>query len=100
MGSDMGISTTGSNRWSMSSFKTTLTVVLLLLGLGIYLYGPPFTPRLHAAAVRACNDHAGGNYRSYRLSWHVGVGPHWTCWDASRPSEQPVDMGWWVGPLQ
>ena len=54
---------------------------------------------MHDAAVAKCNDYASGNYRSFRLSWTVGVRPHWTCWDASRPEEPEVSFGWWVNPF-
>ena len=95
----MGISATGTSHWSMTSLKASIAVVVGVIVLGFYMYGPPITPKLHAAAMDACNDHSGGNYRDFRLSWHVGVGPHWTCWDAGRPNQQAYDMGWWVSPV-
>ncbi|MGZ4469428.1 MAG: hypothetical protein ACXVXB_13175 [Nocardioidaceae bacterium] len=96
----MPISKTATSTWSMKTLKTTILALVAVLAVAIYLFGPPTFPRLKNAAIQACNEHAGGNYRSYRLSWHVGVGPHWSCWDASKPTHPPVDMGWWVSPLR
>jgi hypothetical protein len=54
---------------------------------------------MRTAAVGQCNEHAQGNWRSYRLSWEVGVHPHWRCADASRPEEKAVSLGWWTNPF-
>ena len=54
---------------------------------------------MRKAAAGECNDHAEGNCRSFRLSWTVGVLPHWSCWDASRPQKDPVSLGWWTNPF-
>ena len=63
-----------------------------------YLYGPAVTPALSAGAAAECNELAGGNYRSYRLTWESGIRPHWTCGDASAPEAPATDLGWWVTP--
>jgi hypothetical protein len=95
----MGVSATGSRRWSIRSLKRFLTGSSLLLVGALYLYGPPVTPALHNAAADACNLHAKSNYRSYGLSWYVGLRPHWQCADASRPKAPALDYGWWVNPF-
>jgi hypothetical protein len=96
----MGISASGANGLSMSTIKTIFIVGALLVAAGFYLYGPPVTPSLRAAAVSACNEHAGGNFRSYRLHWQTGRSPHWSCWDAGNPERLPVNYGWWVNPFR
>jgi len=65
-----------------------------------YLFGPATAPLLQQAATNRCNDYAEGNFRSYRLSWHVGLLPHWTCWDASRPQRDAVSLGWSPNPFR
>lgn len=96
----MGVSAVGARGLSMSTIRSTLIVFAVFFAFGVYFYGPPVTPGLRAAATEACNEYAGGNFRSYRLSWESGPGstPHWSCWDASRPTERPVSFGWWVNP--
>jgi hypothetical protein len=83
----------------MRPLRRFLAGCLLLLVGALYLYAPPVTPALHNAAAGACNQHAKSNYRSYRLSWHVGIRPHWLCADASKPGEPALNYGWWVNPL-
>jgi hypothetical protein len=95
----MGISATGSRGLSMTSIKSMFAVGAVVVGGAFYLYGPPVTPTLRAAAASACNEHSGGNFRSFRLHWDVGTKPAWTCWDASRPDRQAVSLGWWVDPF-
>ena len=94
----MGVSVTGASGRSLARMRTAGLTLGLLGGAAFYLYGPPVTPALHGAAAAECNDLAGGNYRSYRLDWVVGTRPHWLCGNASRPREEPVDMGWMVLP--
>ena len=77
------------------------TMMAVLFGFGVYFYGPPVTPALRAAATEACNEYAGGNFRSYRLEWvsWPGDNPHWSCWDARKPMEKAISLGWWVNPF-
>lgn len=65
-----------------------------------YLYGPAASPAMHKQAIRECNEHAEGNWRSFRLTWNVGVYPHWTCHDASKPTQPAVSLGWWTNPFE
>jgi hypothetical protein len=74
-------------------------VVVVVCAVLCYLYGPAFAPATRTAAAGQCNEHARGNWRSYRLSWEVGVYPHWRCADASRPDEAAVSLGWWTNPF-
>jgi hypothetical protein len=83
----------------MRTVRQISVAVIAVFVVLAYLYGPAFTPGFRNAALTECNDHAEGNFRSYRLSWHVGVYPHWSCWDASRPDAAPVNLGWWTNPL-
>jgi hypothetical protein len=94
----MGVSATGSNLTFRMVRRLAVGVIAVFVVLA-YLYGPPATPGMRDSAVAQCNDHAEGNFRSFRLSWHVGVYPHWSCWDASRPSTAPLNLGWWTNPL-
>lgn len=64
-----------------------------------YLYGPAASPPMRNEAIARCNQHAEGNWRSFRLDWNVGVYPHWTCWDASRPRRKAISLGWWTNPF-
>lgn len=84
----------------MAGIRSTFGVGALLVAAAFYLYGPPVTPTFRAAAVSACNEHSGGNFRSYRLHWDFGTRPHWSCWDASRPQQNAVSFGWWVNPFR
>ena len=97
----MGISASGQTGLSARSRRSMLVVIFVLLGTIVYFYGPAVTPRVAEAAAARCNDHANGNFRSYRLEWVSGPGstPHWSCWDASRPQERAVNLGWWVNPF-
>ena len=95
----MGVSATASRTLSMTTVKRLAAAVVVIFATLYYLYGPAATPAVHDAAVAKCNDHASGNYRSFRLSWDVGLHPHWTCWDASRPEAPAVSFGWWVNPF-
>ncbi len=92
----MGVSVSGGTGRSMATLRTVFAVVGAASAVAFYFYGPLVTPLMHAAAVSSCNEHAGGDFRSYRLSWHVGTRPHWTCWDARDPVKPAVDLGWWV----
>ncbi len=94
----MAVSASGSSLALRTVRRLAASVLLLAVVLG-YLYGPPAAPATREAAISACNRHAQGNERSFRLTWHVGVYPHWTCWDASRPAAAPVSLGWWAGPV-
>ena len=94
----MGLSLSGSSL-TFTAVRRLSAVVVVVFTVLAYLYGPAVSPAMRDAAVARCNDHAEGNYRSYRLSWDVGVRPHWTCWDASRPTEAAVSLGWWTSPF-
>lgn len=95
----MGVSATASRTITAAVVKRGAIAVLVIFATLYYLYGPAATPAVHDAAVAKCNDHASGNYRSFRISWKVDYQPHWTCWDASRPEEPEVSFGWWVNPF-
>jgi len=95
----MPVSVTGSSVTFKLVRQLSVVVVLVFCTLA-YLYGPAASPALRNAAVDQCNDYAQGNYRSFRLSWHVGVYPHWSCWDASRPADKAVSLGWWTNPFR
>jgi len=75
-------------------------VVVLVFAVLAYLYGPAASPAMRDTAIDQCNDYAQGNFRSFRLSWNVGVYPHWTCWDASRPETAAISLGWWTNPFR
>ena len=94
----MGVSLSGSRLTFKIIRRTSFSVVVIFCALA-YLYGPAAAPAMRNAAITECNDYAQGNYRSLRLSWNVGVRPHWTCSDASRPEEQAVSLGWWTNPF-
>lgn len=98
----MGISATGQTGLSMRGVLSMLVVVAILLGTIVYFYGPAVAPRVSDAARAECNEYAGGNFRSFRLEWVTGPGerPHWSCWDASRPEERAISLGWWVDPFR
>jgi hypothetical protein len=95
----MGVSVTASSTVTTNLIIKALVSVAVVLATLFYLYGPPATPALRDAAVAKCNDHASGNYRSFRLDWQVGFHPHWTCWDAGKPQSAEVSFGWWVNPF-
>ncbi len=95
----MGVSVTGSGGLSSETLKRMIVAVTAVLATLMYLYGPAAMPAVHNAAIAKCNDHASGNFRSFRLSWVVGWHPHWTCWDAHRPQEPEISFGWWVNPF-
>ena len=40
------------------------------------------------------------NSNASRLTWNVGVYPHWTCHDASKPTQPAVSLGWWTNPFE
>ena len=96
----MGISATGQAGLSMRAVRSMLVVIFVLLGTFYYFYGPLITPRIQEAALAACNEHAGGNFRSYRLEWvsWPETDPHWSFWDARKPAQRPISLGWWVTP--
>jgi hypothetical protein len=93
----MGVSVSGSDLTFTTVRRMAVAVVAIFCTL-FYLYGPAASPTLHDAAISECNDHAEGNWRSYRLTWHVSVYPHWTCGDASRPAKREISLGWWTDP--
>ena len=97
----MGISASGRSGLSMRAIRSMLVVIFVLVGTFFYFYGPLVTPTVANAAESACNEYAGGNFRSYRLAWvsWPDTDPHWACWDASRPTEQAISLGWWVNPF-
>jgi hypothetical protein len=94
----MAVSAVGSNL-TFDLVRRLAVGVVVIFGVLAYLYGPAASPAMHRAAISQCNDHAEGNFRSYRLSWDVGVLPHWTCWDASRPRRDAISLGWWTNPF-
>lgn len=97
----MGISAIGQSGLSTRSIRSMLIVIFVLLGTAVYFYGPLVTPTVAQAAVDECNEHAGGNFRSYRLEWVTWPDePHWSCWDARSPQEKAVSLGWWVNPFR
>lgn len=94
----MGVSQSGSSL-GLVVIRRAAAAVAVILGVLAYLYGPAVSPALRNEAIAQCNDHAEGNWRSFRLAWNVGVYPHWTCWDASQPEEKAVSLGWWTNPF-
>ncbi len=95
----MAVSAVGTNLTFNMVRRLAVAVVVIFCVLG-YLYGPAATPAMRDAAVGECNSHAQGNFRSFRLAWVVGIHPHWTCWDASHPDENEIDLGWWTNPFR
>ena len=95
----MGVSLSGSSLTFVMVRRMAVAVVVIFVVL-TYLYGPAASPAMHSSAIAECNDHAQGNWRSFRLTWKVGVYPHWTCWDASRPTENAISLGWWTSPFR
>lgn len=94
----MGVSASGSSLTFTTVRRLAVAIVAIFVVLA-YLYGPAASPAMRNAAIAQCNEHAEGNYRSFRLSWNVGVYPQWSCWDASRPEEDAVSLGWWTNPF-
>lgn len=94
----MGVSVTGSDLGFTMVRRAAVAVIAIFVVLG-YLYGPAISPAMRTAAVGQCNDHAEGNWRSYRLSWDIGVYPHWMCGDSSKPTEAAISLGWWTNPF-
>jgi len=94
----MPVSAVGSNLTFSIVGRLAVGVVAMFCVLS-YLYGPAASPALRNAAIAQCNEHAEGNFRSFRLSWRVGVYPHWTCWDAGRPEDDAISLGWWTNPF-
>ena len=94
----MGVSLSGSDLTFTTVRRLAVGILVLFVTL-FYLYGPAASPPMHDAAVAQCNDYAQGNWRSYRLSWRVGVYPHWECGDASRPQRADISLGWWNDPF-
>ncbi len=97
----MGVSATGQTGLSIRSVKSLFIVLVVCFGIGVYFYGPPVTPAFRSAANEACNEYAGGNFRSYQLDWISAPGstPHWSCWDERRPQKRAISLGWWVDPF-
>lgn len=94
----MGVSASGSDRTFTTVRRLGAGVAVVFVVLA-YLYGPAVSPAMHTAAIGQCNDHAEGNWRSFRLTWVVGVYPHWSCSDESAPTENAVSLGWWTSPF-
>jgi hypothetical protein len=94
----MQVSLSGASLTFQMVKRLAVSVVAVFAVLG-YLYGPAASPAMRDRAVAECNDHAEGNWRSFRLTWNVGVRPHWTCWDAARPNEAAISLGWWTSPF-
>jgi hypothetical protein len=94
----MGVSVSGSSLTFTMVRRSTIAVIAIFVVLS-YLYGPAVSPAMRTAAIGQCNDHAEGNWRSYRLSWKVGIYPHWLCADASKPNRSAVSLGWWTNPF-
>lgn len=80
----------------MRTIRSASAAGAAALATAFYFFGPVMTPLMHGAALKTCNDLAGGNYRSFRLTWQVSSHPHWSCWDASKPMKPTVNLGWWV----
>ena len=94
----MGVSASGSDvRFTM--VRRAAVAVIAIFAALCYVYGPAVSPAMHTAAIAECNDHADGNWRSYRLNWDVGVYPHWMCGDASKPANAAISLGWWTNPF-
>jgi hypothetical protein len=94
----MRVSLSGQNLTFTMVRRLSVAVVVIFVVLG-YLYGPAASPAMRNQAIAECNNHAAGDFRSFRLDWNVGVYPHWTCWDASRPEREGVSLGWWTNPF-
>ena len=94
----MAVSAVGTNLTFNVVRRLAASVVVIFCVLA-YLYGPAATPAMHDSARNECNAYAHGNFRSFRLAWDVGVRPHWTCWDASNPEKDEIDLGWWTNPF-
>jgi hypothetical protein len=94
----MAVSAVGTNLTFRMVRRMAAVVVVVFFVLS-YLYGPAATPALRSSATNECNAQAHDDFRDYRLVWQVGVRPHWTCWDASRPNRAAVDLGWWTDPF-
>src|SRR5680860_783484 len=84
-------------RMPIARLRLIAAALAAALLFGFYVYGPPITPAMQTAAAETCNEHAEGNFRSYRLEWEISVVPHWRCSDVSKPGEEPVNLGWWAG---
>lgn len=89
---------TAESTISTTSIRNFAVVVGVLVGFAFYLYGPPVTPVMQAAAVATCNKMTGGDYRNYELRWALGTEPHWVCLDRNDPGAGAIDLGWWVTP--
>ena len=94
----MRVSLSGSDLTFAMVRRLAVGVIVVFVVLG-YMYGPAASPAMRTKAVDECNAHAGGDYRSYRLSWNVDWHPHWVCWDANRPRTPAVSLGWWTNPF-
>ena len=70
----MGVSASGSSLTFTTVRRLAVAIVAIFVVLA-YLYGPAASPAMRNAAIAQCNEHAEGNYRSFRLSWNVGVYP-------------------------
>jgi len=94
----MRVSLSGSDLTFQMVRRLSVAVVVVFVVLA-YLYGSPATPAVRDASAAQCNGYAHGDYRSFRLTWHVRARPNWTCWDISRPTLAPVSLGWWTSPF-
>jgi hypothetical protein len=94
----MAVSAVGTSLTFNMVRRLAVAVVVIFCVLS-YLYGPATTPALRDSAMNKCNNYAHGNYRSFRLGWEIGLHPHWTCWDASRPEKDQISLGWWTNPF-
>ena len=94
----MQVSLSGQSLTFQMVRRLSVVVIIIFVVLA-YLYGPAASPAMRNQAIAECNDHAEGNWRSFRLNWNVGVYPHWTCWDANKPMKKAVSLGWWTNPF-
>jgi hypothetical protein len=94
----MQVSLSGQSLTFQMVRRLSVVVIICFVVLA-YLYGPAASPAMRNQAIAECNDHAEGNWRSFRLNWNVGVYPHWTCWDASKPMKKAISLGWWTNPF-
>ena len=95
----MAVSAVGANL-NFDLIRRVAVGVVVGFVLFAYFFGPATAPLLRQSATARCNAYAAGDFRSYRLHWNVGLLPHWTCWDASRPERDPISLGWSPNPFR
>src|SRR4051794_41959459 len=95
----MPVSAVGSNLTFSIVGRLAVGVVAIFCVLS-YLYGPAASPALRNAAIAQCNEHAEGNFRSFRLSWRGRGYPHWTCWGPRPPEGDAGRPGGGANPLR